>query len=401
MSAYSREELAERAGVGVEYIDRLVGLGLLNPADGSEPFGPSDVYRIRLVIACEQAGLPAESLSEAVKAGRVTLSFLDLPHYRRWSSLGSQTYREVTEEAGLDLDLVLDSVQALGYLRPAPDDRIREDDLDLLPLIQLVAPAMDHEAIVRIARVYADSVRRIVEAEAAIYDEFFLGEFLRQGVPFQEAAEVANQVGAAATPLQERFILMNYRRQQEKRWTEYTVEIIENVMDEMGLYERPARPPAFGFVDLAGYTRLTEERGDRAVARLARELSEMVDVVARHHDGQPVKWLGDGIMVHFRNAGRAVTGTLEIVQRAPEVGLPAHAGVAAGPAVFQDGDYYGRTVNMAARIASHADPGQTLVSGETAELASGGPVSFREIGPVELKGFTKPVLVYEALAARG
>ncbi|MGH2813175.1 MAG: adenylate/guanylate cyclase domain-containing protein [Actinomycetota bacterium] len=400
MSAYSREELAERAGVGVEFIDRLVGLGLLAPAAGPKPFGPAGVYRIRLVIACEQAGLRAESLSEAVKTGKITLSFLDQPHFR-WSFLGSKNYRQIAEEAGLDLDLVLDSVQALGYVRPAPDDRIREDDLEMIPLIQLVAPSMDHEAIVRTARVSAESVRRIVEAEAAIYDEFFLGEFLRQGVPFPEAADIANQVAAAATPLQERFILMNYRRQQEKRWTEYSVEIIENVMDEMGLYERPARPPAFGFVDLAGYTRLTEERGDRAVARLAGELSEMVDVVARHHGGQPVKWLGDGIMVHFRNAGRAVTGTLEIVQRAPEVGLPAHAGVAAGPAVFQDGDYYGRTVNMAARIASHAHPGQTLVSGETAELASGGPVSFREIGPVELKGFTNPVLVYEALAARG
>ncbi len=84
--------------------------------------------------------------------------------------------------------------------------------------------------------------------------------------------------------------------------------------------------------------------------------------------------------------------------RAPEVGLPAHAGIAPGPVVFQDGDYFGRTVNMAARIASHAIEGQTLVSREVAERAAPQGVRFREVGPVELKGFSEPLVVYEALS---
>jgi class 3 adenylate cyclase len=63
---------------------------------------------------------------------------------------------------------------------------------------------------------------------------------------------------------------------------------------------------------------------------------------------------------------------------------------------MQDGDYFGRTVNLAARIAGRAAVGQTLVSDTVAELAAGAGVSFRELGPVELKGFASPVTVFEA-----
>lgn len=104
-------------------------------------------------------------------------------------------------------------------------------------------------------------------------------------------------------------------------------------------------------------------------------------------------------MVYFRDPGRSVPATIDIVREAPQhLGLPAHAGVAAGPVVVQDGDYFGRTVNMAARIAAHASAGQTLVSGDLATLTTGDGVRFEELGPVELKGFSKPVRLYQATA---
>jgi adenylate cyclase len=113
--------------------------------------------------------------------------------------------------------------------------------------------------------------------------------------------------------------------------------------------------------------------------------------------GQPVKWLGDGVMVYFRDPREAVRATLDVVRAAPRLGLPAHAGVAAGAAVFQDGDYFGRVVNLAARVASRAEAGRTLVTEEVARLAEGPDVSFSELGPVELKGFAEPVRVFEAV----
>jgi adenylate cyclase len=61
-------------------------------------------------------------------------------------------------------------------------------------------------------------------------------------------------------------------------------------------------------------------------------------------------------------------------------------GIHAGPVVFQEGDYFGRTVNIAARIAEYARPGEVLVTQEVVEAADGTPVTFTVIGPVELKG---------------
>ena len=130
-----------------------------------------------------------------------------------------------------------------------------------------------------------------------------------------------------------------------------------------------------------------------------REMATIVERTVADHEGTPVKWLGDGVMVHFRDPVSAVRATLEMVAAAPDLGLPAHAGVAAGPVVMQDGDYFGRTVNLAARIAAGATAGQTLVSGLVAELAAAPGLSFREVGPIELKGFAEPVTVHEASVA--
>ena len=102
-----------------------------------------------------------------------------------------------------------------------------------------------------------------------------------------------------------------------------------------------------------------------------------------------MKWLGDGVMFYFREASGAVLAALEMVEGVTRHDLPpAHVGVHAGPVVFQDGDYFGRTVNLAARIAEYARPGEVVVSQEVVEAADVAPVSFDEICPVELKGVT-------------
>jgi class 3 adenylate cyclase len=161
--------------------------------------------------------------------------------------------------------------------------------------------------------------------------------------------------------------------------------------EAMGLSFREA-------VDLTGYTRLTEERGDAAGAGIAAELVEMVDAVATEAGGEIVKWLGDGVMVRFRDPGEAVGAVLEVVARAPRIGVATHAGIGAGAAVLQDGDYFGRTVNLAARVASVAAPGQTLLTDEVVEAASGRGSRCRPMGTVELKGFGEPVRLFEAVA---
>lgn len=197
----------------------------------------------------------------------------------------------------------------------------------------------------------------------------------------------------------EKLVLAVYRRQQERVWTDDGVQHLESAIEAMGLHERPERPTAFAFLDLTGYTALTEERGDEAAAGLAADLGQLVQEEVGRRDGRAVKWLGDGVMSSFRDPGAAVLATIEVGRRTGDVGLPpAHAGVAVGPVIFQDGEYYGRTVNLAARLAGFAEPGQTLVDVDVVRLAGErDDIGFRRLGSVPLKGIVLPVEVYEAL----
>src|SRR5207244_2275016 len=98
-----------------------------------------------------------------------------------------------------------------------------------------------------------------------------------------------------------------------------------------------------------------------------------------------------------RTRDRGVVAALDMVDGISEAGLPpAHVGLHAGPVLFQDGDYFGQTVNVASRIAEYARPGEVLVSQEVLAASEGGVASFTEIGPVELKGVSGTVRLHAA-----
>ena len=100
-------------------------------------------------------------------------------------------------------------------------------------------------------------------------------------------------------------------------------------------------------------------------------------------------------MFHFREAAPAVLAALEMVEEVSRSGLPpARMGVHAGPVVFQGGDYFGRTVNIAARIGEQAAPGQVLVTQEIVDRVVPDGIAFEPVGAVELKGVSEPVLLH-------
>jgi adenylate cyclase len=108
-------------------------------------------------------------------------------------------------------------------------------------------------------------------------------------------------------------------------------------------------------------------------------------------------------MFFFKEPGSAVESALEMVEEAPAADLPpAHVGLDAGPVVQQDGDYYGRTVNVAARIAGRAGPDEVLVSEEIAELSGdSGRIRFDDLGPAELKNVSRPIRLFRASRISG
>jgi adenylate cyclase len=139
---------------------------------------------------------------------------------------------------------------------------------------------------------------------------------------------------------------------------------------------------------------MTEDSGDEAAADHARSLVDLVRRASMEHAGQLVKMLGDGAMLHFVDASAAVRCGLELVERVSGAGLPpARVGVNAGPLIQRDGDYFGRTVNIAARVADYARPNEVLATAEAVRGVSSG-IEFAQIGEVSLKGVADPVELY-------
>jgi adenylate cyclase len=103
-------------------------------------------------------------------------------------------------------------------------------------------------------------------------------------------------------------------------------------------------------------------------------------------------------LFYFEDASAAFEAALEMSERAPPAGLPPrHIGVQAGPVVFRDGDVYGRTVNVASRIADQATAGEVLTSQESVEQAGDVEASLEKARSVELRGVTNAVTLYRVL----
>jgi class 3 adenylate cyclase len=340
------------------------------------------------VQSLERAGIPLDAMAAAVRDGALSLSFMDVPAFDPFAGLSGTTFQQLSAQTGIPLELLMVVREAVGFAEPRPEDHVHDNELAVVPLIQLqLSEGFRPVVIERWLRVYGDSLRRIAETETAWWRSEIVMPLLASGTAEVEMLQAQADLGSRMAPFTQQALLAIYHGQQEHAWSQGFVELVENALEQAGLYRRLERPPAMCFLDLTGYTRLTEERGDAAAADLAGRLAGLVRRTSQEHGGTPVKWLGDGVMLFFREPPDAVLAALEMVELVERHGLPpAHVGIHAGPVIFQDGDYFGRTVNLAARIADVAKPGEVLVSQEVVDAADAAPVSFVEIGPVELKG---------------
>jgi hypothetical protein len=109
-------------------VQRLVELGVLVARDGAGPFRETDAPKVRLALACEQAGLPMAGIAAAIRAGRLSFAFLEAAPYRRWAVRSARTYRQVSQETGVPLELLGGALESMGFARMAPDEPIREDE---------------------------------------------------------------------------------------------------------------------------------------------------------------------------------------------------------------------------------------------------------------------------------
>jgi len=389
---FDRADLAHRAGIDAAFVDRLCELGILTAA--ADAFTEGDIRRARIVHALASAGLPVETIAEGIRLKVIDLSFIDDPAYALMAGFAAETFAQASARTTIPLEVLSAMREATGSPPPQPNDRLRELELDALPAMELqVRYGMRPQALERQLRAWGDSLRRMAEVEADLWMSEVLAPLFAAGGTGADIGPRTADFSNALQPLSEREILALYRGQQSHAWMKNFFQGFETGLARAGLYKPIERPPAICFLDLTGYTRLTEERGDAAAADLAGRLSRLVQGTSTRHGGKPIKWLGDGVMFHFRDAGPGVLAALEMVDGARDAGLPpAHVGLHAGPVLFQEGDYYGRTVNVASRIADYARQGEVLVSDEVVAASSSiEGVTFDPIGPVELKGLAEAV----------
>ncbi len=392
---YSGEDAAGRAGVEPSHLVRLVDLGILTP-DTPDRYSDGDVRRVLMAKSLEGAGIPLDAVAAATQRGALSLAFLDAESYERFAALSGETFSQVSRRTGIPLELLTVIREAIGMAEPSPDDRLRDDEIAIVPFIELqLAAGFSRTATERLLRVMGDSTRRITEQEASWWRSEVIEPAMAAGKGPEEMTnpEFADRI----SPLAERTVLAMYHAQQARAWTANIIDGFEQMMAEAGIHSRLERQPAICFLDISGYTRLTQELGDDAAAELASTVARLVQRSSVQHGGKPIKWLGDGVMFHFEDPGPGVRAALDMVAALASAGLPpAHVGLHAGPVLFQQGDYFGQTVNLSSRIADYARPGEVLVSQAVAEAAASQGIRFGDIGPVELKGVSGAVHLLRA-----
>jgi adenylate cyclase len=162
---YSREEAAERAGVSLSRLSELIDLGIVAPRSDDQ-LSSGDVRKVGLVESLEDAGIRLEGLAAAMERGQLSLDFMDIEAYERFSSLSSITFRELSEQTGVPVDLLMVVREASGSAQPTPQDRVRESELAVVPFLEKqIAENFRTVAIERHLRAVGDGLRRITASE--------------------------------------------------------------------------------------------------------------------------------------------------------------------------------------------------------------------------------------------
>ncbi|MGH3006976.1 MAG: adenylate/guanylate cyclase domain-containing protein [Gaiellaceae bacterium] len=397
MVKISAQELADLAPCALEHVRRLEELGILTPHDEDGLFPSSDVHLVRLMAAFEEAGISLEDVARGVAGGELSFPLgLFLPEPVKMSA----TYEGLAARLGRSPELLRRLSGELG-LPPPADDRVRAADAEMLSLILTRLDLADEEELSRFARLYGGTLQRLVSSGLQFFDRTVRQRVANFELSNEEKDSLVYEKAAGFTELVNGLVPWLQRRHREHAVLDYIVAVTEGFMEERGITPRQSRqPPAIAFLDLTGYTTLAEERGDQAAAELAASLASIVQEASRTRGCRPVKWLGDGVMFHFSDSARAIQSGLELVEQTERaISVPARIGIDAGAVIVQEGDYFGKTVNIAARIADYARPHEVLVSEEAKRRASVAEVEFELIGDVPLKGVSKSVRLHKATRA--
>jgi adenylate cyclase len=397
----TKTALALQSATSAADIDVFTAMRVIGPPDAAGLYDAGDVTRLRLVIALKDSGVDLRRFSAAIASGSLSLDFAGTI-VADAAGLTTASIAECRAAAGIDRDTFDRFMLALGLAAPTDDEPMRADDLDML---RIYAAARDRglprETIFRVLRSFALGMRTIVDAQRELFRQNVEDPMLASGASYAAMFAQTAGVRLELQRLGYRLSALLLRRFLERAVFDNLISRFEDAIDAEGV----TRHGGVGnhtlcFVDISGFTARTESRGDADAAALGATLVEIVQEQATLHHGQLIKALGDGAMLHFSQPEDSVRSALQILQAARRRQLPlARAGIATGPTVTQDGDYYGRVVNHAARLIGVAKPGEVLVTAEVAGAVHNPTLRFRDVGSFQLKGIGDAIRAFAAEAA--
>ncbi len=374
VSDTTRVRLRHHVPVGIDFQAE----GLLDGADDREA-------RLELLRTLEQEGFGLDELRAAATQDRLAL----LPVERVLAGEGRlYTREELAEETGLEPAFLDAAGRALGVPIREPGERtITEDELELSRSGKALLDAgLPPEAFLELTTVMSRSMANIAASFASVFGEALIqaGDTERDlGLRY---ADTLRNLGPLAAPtLQQMF---NLRMREQMR---------EAVISQAELQSgrlAGSQPVTVAFVDIVGFTRLGEDVAPEdlgAVVRgFERAVADAVEAPVRL-----VKTIGDAAMLVAPEPQPLVDAVLGLVDRSREDdGTPMlRGGIASGEGLPRAGDWYGRPVNLAARLTGFARRGTVVTSQEVREAAGDG-YDWSAAGSRRFKGVRGTVSVF-------
>jgi adenylate cyclase len=388
-------QVAARAGVSPATVSRWVKGGLIPGYDGS--WTPAGAAYARVVARLRARGHSLEQIKRASENGQLAVG----PIENLWSRPGPRySLRDAERVSGLDGELIkrLHVTMGLGGL---PADGFTEEDLQIFKFGGAVLDAgLPLPAFLQLMRVYGQAVAQIADAEVRLIHLYVHEPLMRADVSSVEIADEMEGLVRETLPFATPFMNYLHDRLLGQFVEQDMIDHMEADLGDDALEEGRVRV-AIAFADIAGYARLTVERGDEAalstVERFVEAVAQTLPV-----DARVIKMLGDEVMVVGSDAAALTAWALELQAGiAPGEPLP-RIGLHYGEALYRDGDYFGREVNQAARVVARAAGGEVLVTRPIVEMAASvDGLEFDRIGEVRLKGFSEPTELFIATARAG
>ncbi len=371
-------EAAERAGVSLSTLRRWVALGLFPKHDVGQGWGASAIAQARSLVKLRERGYSIEQLQEAVDQGRIVGYADELVA----EMVGERfTLKQAAKASGLKADVIAELIAATGLPSGALDDLGSEDVEIFKHFATAIESGFPRDALLQTVRVYGQAASKIADAEVRLVHLHVHEPLLRDGVSSEQITEQMDEITEQLLPLFSPVIDHLHRR-----FLNHFVEqdIVGHMENEPGGEIGQVRV-AIAFADLAGYTQLTEEVGDEEAAGIVERFVANVNQ-SLPDEARILKTIGDEVMIVSPDAGSLIDWAVGFQILSNERPLP-RIGIHSGNVVFRDGDYFGREVNLAARVAARAAAGEVLVTWPVVEMA-GKHLQFERIGEVKLKGFS-------------